>query len=208
MQTCYNCGKQVEDHVLICPECGALVKRYGRPEPQATEPEALRFADASSSAADAASAPRGAVFRTDSGKLKLRGGITFWLVLCAIFTGYSLLGFFSMLFIHHFQDLYFEMFAAYSDLAEMVALMEQLLLSFASFPVYYILIATFNAVELFGLIWFLSSKRRAAFWVYAGASVAAVILQLAMGGGLSVLVYLLGPVMSWLMLRKSWSLLR
>ena len=23
MQTCYNCGKQVSDETLICPECGA-----------------------------------------------------------------------------------------------------------------------------------------------------------------------------------------
>ena len=25
MQKCYNCGKEVDDNVLICPECGALV---------------------------------------------------------------------------------------------------------------------------------------------------------------------------------------
>ena len=31
MQTCYNCGKQVSDETLICPECGALVKRYTSP---------------------------------------------------------------------------------------------------------------------------------------------------------------------------------
>ena len=29
MQKCYNCGKEVDDNVLICPDCGALVKRYG-----------------------------------------------------------------------------------------------------------------------------------------------------------------------------------
>ena len=28
MVTCYNCGKQVSDETLICPECGALVRRY------------------------------------------------------------------------------------------------------------------------------------------------------------------------------------
>ena len=38
MQKCYNCGKEVDDNVLICPECGALVKRYTKPEPQ-PEPE-------------------------------------------------------------------------------------------------------------------------------------------------------------------------
>ena len=25
MQKCYNCGKDVDDNVLICPDCGALV---------------------------------------------------------------------------------------------------------------------------------------------------------------------------------------
>ena len=34
MQTCYNCGRQVDDNVLICPDCGALVRRYGRPAPE------------------------------------------------------------------------------------------------------------------------------------------------------------------------------
>ena len=38
VQKCYNCGKEVDDNVLICPECGALVKRYGKPEPQQAEP--------------------------------------------------------------------------------------------------------------------------------------------------------------------------
>ena len=37
MVTCYNCGKQVSDETLICPECGALVRRYeSRPK---QEPE-------------------------------------------------------------------------------------------------------------------------------------------------------------------------
>ena len=42
MQKCYNCGKEVDDNVLICPECGALVKRYTKPEPQ-PEPLLLPF---------------------------------------------------------------------------------------------------------------------------------------------------------------------
>ena len=40
MQKCYNCGKEVDDNVLICPDCGALVKRYGRPESAQPEQEA------------------------------------------------------------------------------------------------------------------------------------------------------------------------
>ena len=44
MQKCYNCGKEVDDNVLICPDCGALVKRYGSPEPAQEEPSRSRAA--------------------------------------------------------------------------------------------------------------------------------------------------------------------
>ena len=43
MQKCYNCGKEVDDNVLICPDCGALVKRYGSPEPAQEEQGATPF---------------------------------------------------------------------------------------------------------------------------------------------------------------------
>ena len=43
MQKCYNCGKEVDDNVLICPDCGALVKRYGRPESAQPEQEPIHF---------------------------------------------------------------------------------------------------------------------------------------------------------------------
>lgn len=39
MVTCYNCGKQVSDETLICPECGALVRRYESRPRQEAEPE-------------------------------------------------------------------------------------------------------------------------------------------------------------------------
>ena len=39
MQTCYNCGQQVGDDVLICPNCGALVRRYTDPPRREPEPE-------------------------------------------------------------------------------------------------------------------------------------------------------------------------
>ena len=43
MQKCYNCGKEVDDNVLICPDCGALVKRYGKPEPARQEQDPAPF---------------------------------------------------------------------------------------------------------------------------------------------------------------------
>ena len=32
MQKCYNCGKEVDDNVLICPDCGADAWTLGYPE--------------------------------------------------------------------------------------------------------------------------------------------------------------------------------
>ena len=62
MQKCYNCGKEVDDNVLICPECGALVKRYTKPETQ-PEPEQPGYS----------SQPQAAVWRLVTGKLKIPG---------------------------------------------------------------------------------------------------------------------------------------
>ena len=44
MITCYNCGKQVSDETLICPECGALVRRYEAPRqtPETDQPLAYQ----------------------------------------------------------------------------------------------------------------------------------------------------------------------
>ena len=40
MQTCYNCGRQVPDSTLICPDCGALVRRYtDAPKREAPNPQ-------------------------------------------------------------------------------------------------------------------------------------------------------------------------
>ena len=85
MQKCYNCGKEVDDNVLICPDCGALVKRYGKPEPAREERETEPFPQ--DTAFDTRPQPRGAVFQREDGKLKFSGYVTFWLVLCAIYLG-------------------------------------------------------------------------------------------------------------------------
>ena len=29
MQKCYNCGKEVDDNVLICPDCGKKIHLFG-----------------------------------------------------------------------------------------------------------------------------------------------------------------------------------
>ena len=112
MQKCYNCGKEVDDNVLICPECGALVKRYGKPEPQQAEPF-----ESQGTAFTQPPQPHAAVWQREDGKLKFSGGVTFWLVLCAIFLGYTLLGFACTLFIYRFQAVYFQTISQFQELA-------------------------------------------------------------------------------------------
>lgn len=199
MQKCYNCGKEVDDNVLICPECGALVKRYGKPEPQQAEPF-----ESQGTAFTQPPQPHAAVWQREDGKLKFSGGVTFWLVLCAIFLGYTLLGFACTLFIYRFQAVYFQTISQFQELAPLAELLQALLASVEAYPVYYLAVAALVALQFGCVIWFLASKRRLAFYILA----AAAVMQLILGDGVGALVYILGPLAAWLMLRRSWSLLR
>ena len=205
MQKCYNCGKEVDDNVLICPDCGALVKRYGKPEP-AQEQDTAPFPQ--ETAFDTQPQPRGAVFQREDGKLKFSGYVTFWLVLCAIYLGYTLLGFACTLFIYRFRDFYFEILDQFEELASMAELLRTLLASLETAPVYYIVVGVLIAVQFGCVVWFLASKRKLAFYILTAAAVLLTALQLVLGGGLTALIYLLGPFTAWLLLRSSWGLLR
>lgn len=205
MQKCYNCGKEVDDNVLICPECGALVKRYGKPEPAQEEQESPFPRE---SAFGAAPQPRGAVWKREDGKLRFSGYVTFWLVLCALYLGYTLLGFGCTLLIYRFRDLYFEVLGQFEEMASMAELLQSLLASLEAAPVYYISIGVLVAVQFGLLIWFIASKRKLAFYLLSGAAAMLSILQLIMGGGVSSLMFLLGPAITLALLRKSWHLLR
>ena len=206
MQKCYNCGKEVDDNVLICPDCGALVKRYGRPEPAQQEQEAEPFPR--ETAFDPQPQPRGAVWQREDGKLKFSGYVTFWLVLCAVYLGYTLLGFACTLLIYRFRDLYFEILNQFEELASMAELLQTLLASLEAAPVYYIMVGVLVAVQFGCVVWFLASKRKLAFYILTVAAVLLSVLQLILGGGLTALIYLLGPFTAWLLLRGSWRLLR
>ena len=151
VQKCYNCGKEVDDNVLICPECGALVKRYGKPEPQQAEPF-----ESQGTAFTQPPQPHAAVWQLEDGKLKFSGGVTFWLVLCAIFLGYTLLGFACTLFIYRFQAAYFQTISQFQELAPLAELLQALLASVEAYPVYYLAVAALVALQFGCVIWFLN----------------------------------------------------
>ena len=189
MQKCYNCGKEVDDNVLICPECGALVKRYGKPEPQQAEPF-----ESQGTAFTQPPQPHAAVWQREDGKLN--------------FLGYTLLCCACTLFIYRFQAVYFQTISQFQELAPLAELLQALLASVEAYPVYYLAVAALVALQFGCVIWFLASKRRLAFYILAAAAAVLTVMQLILGGGVGALVYILGPLAAWLMLRRSWSLLR
>lgn len=78
MITCYNCGKEVSDETLICPECGALVRRYERP-PVRQQPDVPPMN------------PMNPIYTQPSGQVKnkrgFRTGVKVWMWLCIAFFG-------------------------------------------------------------------------------------------------------------------------
>ena len=199
MQKCYNCGKEVDDNVLICPECGALVKRYTKPEPQ-PEPEQPGYSSQPQ--------PQAAVWRLENGKLKFRGYVTFWLVLCAIWLGYSLLGFGSLLLVYRFRDFYLTAMQQFEELQDFVQIIQALIDSVSAFPVYYIAVALLAAAEFVCTVWFLASKRKLAFYILAAAAVLQMVQMMIFGSGVRSLFHIVGPFVTWFLLRKSWHVLR
>ena len=199
MQKCYNCGKEVDDNVLNCPECGALVKRYTKPEPQ-PEPEQPGYSSQPQ--------PQAAVWRLENGKLKFRGYVTFWLVLCAIWFGYSLLGFGSLLLVYRFRDFYLTAMQQFEELQDFAQIIQALIDSVSAFPVYYIAVALLAAAEFVCTVWFLASKRKLAFYILAAAAVLQMAQMMIFGSGVRSLFHIVGPFVTWFLLRKSWHVLR
>ena len=206
MQKCYNCGKEVDDNVLICPDCGALVKRYGRPESAQPEQEADPFPR--ETAFDTQPQPHGAVWRQEDGKLKFSGYVTFWLVLCAIYLGNILLSFAITLLVYRFRDFYFEILGQFEEMAYMEEYLRQLLSVIEAEPIRLIVVGVLVAVQFGCVIWFLVSKRKLAFYILAAAAVLLSAAQLILGGGIGAVIYLIGPFTVWLLLHRSWNLLR
>lgn len=149
-----------------------------------------------------------AVWRQEDGKLKFSGYVTFWLVLCAIYLGNLLLSFAITLLVYRFRDFYFEILGQFEELAYMEEYLRQLLSVIEAEPIRLIVVGVLVAVQFGCVIWFLVSKRKLAFYILTVAAVLLSVLQLILGGGLTALIYLLGPFTAWLLLCSSWKLLR
>ena len=151
MQTCYNCGKQVDDNVLICPDCGALVRRYGKPAPQQEEP-----------VADLTYAPEAAEARPAKPK-RFQTGAKVWLILCIIAAAFQTISFFNLFYLYGNQEWFNDVFAAYPELSPMRDLLDMMMQSVSVYLWFYILEASLLLLKCAGLIWFAASARRTAF---------------------------------------------
>ena len=172
MQKCYNCGKEVDDNVLICPECGALVRRYTKPAQQIPEPENVPPRSAAYPGAyetPAQESRRERVWLDAAGKPHLNGALCFWLIVCAVFTAYLVFAFGCVLLVYHAQSYFIETLESFPEFSDMLKLLDVMLESVETYYAFYIAVPVLFAGKLAGLVWFLISKRRIAFYVAAGA---------------------------------------
>ena len=211
MQKCYNCGKEVDDNVLICPDCGALVKRYGKPVPvepdsyhQQPQPDAYPGAYE----APAQPGPHERVWLDAAGKPHFKGALCFWLIVCAVFAGYLLFGFGCMLLIYHAQGFFLDALAAFPEFSDLTDVLNLMLESIGTYYAFYVAVPVLFAVKLFGIVWLLVSKRRLAFYIALGAGVLLTVTSLLFGGSVQVLLYTLDMLLTFLLLRKDWRRLR
>ena len=205
MQTCYNCGKEVDDNVLICPECGALVKRYSAPVRENAPDELSPVMQAQQSQEQAVS--RGIIWCDAAGKLRLRGSLCVWLVICVIGSLYPALSFGCGLYLFRMQDEVVAMFAPYPEFAQMLELLQVVLSAIGQYHVMYILFLLMYLVKGAAYIWFMASKRRLALYLVGAASGVLYVLLLLMGSGFSALWYVADILVTLLVLRKSWKML-
>ena len=213
MQTCYNCGKQVDDNVLICPDCGALVRRYGKPAPQQEEPVADLAYAAETAEARPAKPKR---FQTGA-KVWLilciiaaafQTGAKVWLILCIIAAAFQTLSFFNLFYLYGNQDVFSAVFAAYPELSPMRDLLDMMMQSVSVYLWFYILEASLLLLKCAGLIWFAASARRTAFLATAIVAGLLCILTFVTAGLAQALLNAAGMIILYLLLRKQWHTLR
>lgn len=193
MQTCYNCGKTVDDSVLICPDCGALVRRYTTPPAQEGSPEL------SDDAPRRSQTQSGSLVRDEAGKLHLRGFVKVWLILCAVFMGYTI---FSFLFVMTNSESILSVFNAVDP--AMGELLQSTISAITDFSWMFLLMGGLMAVKVVCCVWFLLKKRRLTFFIQLGASILLAlpsVLQLALFGAA---LECLDVLVIWLCLKKDW----
>lgn len=205
MQTCYNCGREVDDNVLICPDCGALVKRYGPPVRE-------EFIESSEELTtdlrqDTGSDPKAGVFRDEQGKLRFRTAVKVWMVLGIIFAFYTAFSFSCVLLVFRHPETYLAPFQGIPELEGLLSTVESLMQIVGSAYAYFLIYLILQILKGALSVWFLSSKRKLAFYGTAGVSIVLFLCTITTGTFFSALLEVLDVAVVWPMLRKRWNLL-
>lgn len=218
MQTCYNCGKEVDDGVLICPECGALVKRYTTPPVREAEPAPPEACDApdnpwyhapSSGARDAAQPQNatGSVWRDERGGVHFRSGLTVWLVVNLLCSGYMALSYGCSLLVHRFQDFYFGILEQLPEFSEMLPVLRELVRYVGLNQTLFVIFLVLTLGAFVASIWLLAGRSRAALYTLLGFSAVLGAAMLAVNT-LYALLTLGSAAVTFFWLKKYRSLLK
>lgn len=222
MQTCYNCGKQVSDETLICPECGALVRRYTTPPPRQNE-EPAQQGQVGQQPGQTWQQPGQAwqqpgpqpgqngqpgpgfnpqpVFPGQPPqKLRLRGWPKVWLILCIIFSCYMALSYGMALYLANHLDLVQESLAPLGDSAQMFLDTFSALQQFQWLPLG---LSVFCAANAASAIWLLASCRKRAFYTFATLGILRTVAGIVLGD-MTCLLYAGGVLILYLSLRPWW----
>ena len=204
MQTCYNCGKQVSDETLICPECGALVRRYNTPP----QPEVVPTAAVECCPVCGTPYVENGIFCTSCGtprnqRIKFGFGVRLWLILLSIATAYLTFSGICACLLTKMPELFdaalsqpgMEVYTA--QLEELAGYLPML------FPFFLAMTVTF-ALKFICHLWLLIRPRKLAFYASIGVSLAALLAFLILGGSLLSVLLVLDPLFTWLGLRHCW----
>ena len=209
MQTCYNCGKQVPDTTLICPDCGALVKRYTeaprreqqdpyQQNPYQQKPYQQDPFQPVEQPLDPTGAPQ---------KVRLYGGIRVWLIFLIVFSAYMAFSSLTSVFLAANPAILDRMIeasgmSAVEGMEPLLSLLREAFTQPLALPMCIAALVFYTAKGGCHL-WLLLSGRRLPFRVSIGVSLAGMLVLL-LGGGLGLLLYFLEPLLTWLGLKRFW----
>ena len=195
MQTCYNCGKSVSDETLICPDCGALVRRYTNTPPQTEQQPPQQNQQQ----------PWQPQPQQLNGSQKVRfyGSVKVWLILLSIFCGH--MAFCTLCTValclntdYFLQALQMPGMEAYAELLnEFIDLLPQALPLFIALTVLFV-------TKLVCHIWLLRSGRRLPFRISIGVSLVALCTLAVLGGSLLSILCFFDPLFIWPSLKQFW----
>lgn len=207
MQTCYNCGKEVPDETLICPDCGALVRRYTNPPPRMNEQPPQNEPPRQEWNPQQAWNPRQPwVQPQDPEKPKkviFFGGTKLWLIILAAFSCYMAFSSLCSVFVCLNVDSFLQVMQA-AEIEAYVEFFEEFQSLVPQLFPYFLAMSILFTVKAICHIWLLKSGRKLPFRVSIGTSIVGLVCIAILGGSVLDIFYFLDPFFVWPSLRRYW----